>query len=72
MVDTATQLRLEPDGRWAEAPYALPITAPATVQLRPVPTSPPWRIIVTAGVILVVILVLKPEGLLGVVRQEKV
>lgn len=63
MVDTATQLRLEPDGQWAEAPYALPITAPASVQIRPVPqlrsapTSPPWRVIVTVGVILVVILV---------------
>lgn len=57
MVDTATQLRLEPDGRWVEAPHALPMTAPASVQLRPVPTSPPWRVIVTVGVILVVILV---------------
>ncbi|MGO1074356.1 SPOR domain-containing protein [Inquilinus sp. CA228] len=32
------------------------MTAPAAVQLRPVPASPPWRIIVPAGVILVVIL----------------
>ena len=55
MVDTTTQLRLGPDGQWAEAPSALPITAPATVQLRPVPTSPPWRIIVTATVILIVV-----------------
>lgn len=56
MVDTATQLRLAPDGQWVEAPYALPMTAPAAVQLRPVQASPPWRIIVPAGVILVVIL----------------
>jgi hypothetical protein len=56
MVDTATQLRLAPDGQWVEAPYALPMTAPAAVQLRPVQVSPPWRIIVPAGVILVVIL----------------
>lgn len=59
MVDTATQLRLEPDGQWAEAPHALPMMAPAghpSVQLRQVPSSPPWRIIVTAGVILVVVL----------------
>ncbi|WP_342242169.1 SPOR domain-containing protein [Inquilinus sp. OTU3971] len=32
------------------------MTAPAAVQLRPVQASPPWRIIVPAGVILVVIL----------------
>jgi hypothetical protein len=55
MVDTATQLRLAPDGQWVEAPYALPMTAPAAVQLRPVKASPPWRIIVPAGVVLVVI-----------------
>jgi len=56
MVDTATQLRLAPDGHWVEAPHALPMTAPAAVQLRPVPASPPWRIIVPAGVVLVVVL----------------
>lgn len=56
MVDTATQLRLAPDGQWVEAPHALPMTAPAAVLLRPVPASPPWRIIVPAGVILVVVL----------------
>jgi len=64
MVDTATQLRLEPDGQWVEAPSALPMTAGplhasplhATVQLRQAPASPPWRIIVTAGVILVVVI----------------
>ncbi|WP_343716887.1 SPOR domain-containing protein [Inquilinus sp.] len=43
-----------------EAPHALPVTAPAaghpTVQLRPVSTVLPWRIIVPAGVILVVVL----------------
>ncbi|MGK9171248.1 SPOR domain-containing protein [Inquilinus limosus] len=56
MVDTATQLRLRPDGQWVEAPHALPATATAaTVQLRPVPAGPPWRIIATAGVILVVV-----------------
>ncbi|MGF6231902.1 hypothetical protein QFZ27_005857 [Inquilinus ginsengisoli] len=56
MVDTATQLRLAPDGQWVEAPYALPMTAPAAVQLRPAQAAPPWRIIVPAGVVLVVIL----------------
>ncbi|WP_155888477.1 SPOR domain-containing protein [Inquilinus limosus] len=57
MVDTTTQLRLGPDGQWVEAPHALPATATAaTVQLRPVPASPPWRLIATAGVILLVVI----------------
>jgi hypothetical protein len=54
MVDTATQIRLAPDGTWQEAPHALPATA--TVQLRPVQATLPWGRIATVGFILVVVI----------------
>ncbi|MGO4728720.1 hypothetical protein AB4112_35485, partial [Inquilinus sp. 2KB_23] len=54
MVDTATQIRLGPDGTWQEAPHALPATA--TVQLRPVQATLPWGRIATVGFVLVVVI----------------